>query len=109
MDKSGLYEYGVLSDGSYFGDISLLLDKHEEFSYFFNPYLKKPIIMLTLTADKFQEICDKHPLSKDVLIKRSNEKLQIFRNYKTITLIKYMRGIIRKPNVLYFQNDLTKS
>ena len=53
MDKSGLYEYGVLSDGSYFGDISLLLDKNEEFSYFFNPYLKKPIIMLTLTADIF--------------------------------------------------------
>ena len=26
MDKDGLYQYGVLSQGNYFGDISILLD-----------------------------------------------------------------------------------
>jgi signal-transduction protein with cAMP-binding, CBS, and nucleotidyltransferase domain len=101
MNKEGLYEYGTLSDGSYFGDISLLLDQKEEFSYFYNPHHHKPITMITIRAEKFLEICNKYPLSKDVMMKRSNEKNQIFRNYKTITLIKYMRGIIRKPDVLY--------
>jgi len=37
MDKNGLYEYGNLKAGSYFGDISILLDQPEEFSYFYNP------------------------------------------------------------------------
>jgi len=74
MDKEGIYEYGILSDGSYFGDISLLLDQDEEFSYFYNPQTPKPITMLTIKADKFIEICNKYPLSKDVMLKRTNEK-----------------------------------
>jgi hypothetical protein len=53
MNKHGLYEYGILSEGSYFGDISLLLEQEEEFSYFYNPYHEKPILMLSLSSEKF--------------------------------------------------------
>jgi CRP-like cAMP-binding protein len=74
MNCNGLYEYGILSDGSYFGDISLLLDQNEEFSYFYNPKTKKPITMLTIEDDKFLEICGKYPISKEALMKKSMEK-----------------------------------
>ena len=57
MNKDGLYDYGMLSEGSYFGDISLLLNQPEEFSYFYNPYHEKPIMMLAINSAKFLEIC----------------------------------------------------
>jgi len=57
MNKDGLYDYGMLSEGSYFGDISLLLKQPEEFSYFYNPYHEKPIMMLAINSAKFLEIC----------------------------------------------------
>ena len=57
MNKDGLYDYGMLSEGSYFGDISLLLNQPEEFSYFYNPYQEKPIMMLAINSAKFLEIC----------------------------------------------------
>jgi len=41
MDKLGLYEYGILKSGSYFGDISCMLHKPNTFSYFFNPHGEK--------------------------------------------------------------------
>ena len=100
MNKDGLYEYAILSEGSYFGDISLLRDQPEEFSYFYNPYHEQPILMLTVNAEKFTQICDSYPLSREVLSQRAREKKQIFQNYKTVTLIKYMRTIIKNPNVL---------
>jgi hypothetical protein len=74
MNKNGLYEYGILGEGSYFGDISLLLKQKEEFSYFYNPYLSKAIIMLIVNAKEFIKICDKHPLSREIMVKRANEK-----------------------------------
>ena len=33
MNKEGLYEYGILQDGSYFGDISLLLNEENDYSF----------------------------------------------------------------------------
>ena len=38
MDKNGLYEYGIIHEGSYFGEISLLLDEPNEYSYCYNPF-----------------------------------------------------------------------
>jgi hypothetical protein len=37
MDQAGMYDYGVIKSGSYFGDVSLLLNKPEQFSFFYNP------------------------------------------------------------------------
>ena len=49
-DKSGLYEYGLIHKGGYFGDISILLDEPNEYSYCFNPFQDKPIQMLAISA-----------------------------------------------------------
>ena len=38
MDKNGLYEYGIIHEGSYFGDISVIFDEPNEYSYCFNPF-----------------------------------------------------------------------
>jgi signal-transduction protein with cAMP-binding, CBS, and nucleotidyltransferase domain len=37
MSKDGMYQYGILNEGSYFGDISTLLNQPNYFSYFYNP------------------------------------------------------------------------
>ena len=36
MDPSGLYDYGTLETGGYFGDISCLFGKPNNFSYYYN-------------------------------------------------------------------------
>ena len=105
MNKYGLYEYGILSEGSYFGDISLLLEQEEEFSYFYNPYHEKPILMLSLASEKFIQICNEFPLSKEVMRKRAVERSQIYQNYKTVQLISIMKGIIKNPNVLNLKHE----
>ena len=33
-----MFEYGRIHEGSYFGDISLLHERPEEFSYYYNPF-----------------------------------------------------------------------
>ena len=97
MDGTGLFEYGTLAEGSYFGDISLLLDQPEEFSYCYNPIQDKPICILTVEADQFLKICNQYQVSKEVLIKRAAKKRQIFTNFKTITLIRCMKAISQYP------------
>lgn len=84
MDKNGLYEYGQLREGSSFGDVSLLLQEPEEFSYFHDPYHIKPILMLEVPSTKFLEICDRYPLAKEVMRLRALDKQQIYQNYKTV-------------------------
>lgn len=71
MNKEGLYEYGMLEKGSYFGDISILLDKSSEYSYFYNPYNEKPLLLLSIHADDFIRICNEYPLAKDILTQRA--------------------------------------
>ena len=57
MNKDGQYEYGVLNEGSYFGDISLLLNEVNEFSYFYNPYSEKALNLLKIEGKTFLKIC----------------------------------------------------
>lgn len=38
MSKCGLFEYSILSEGSMFGDISLLLNETNQFSYYYDPF-----------------------------------------------------------------------
>ena len=54
MNKEGLYEYGILPDGSYFGDISILFDEPNEYSYFYNPSAEIPIQMLSVDSELFK-------------------------------------------------------
>jgi signal-transduction protein with cAMP-binding, CBS, and nucleotidyltransferase domain len=56
MDKQGLFDYGVIQEGGYFGDISLLLNETNEYSYMYNPHNIKPVILLRLKDEEFLEL-----------------------------------------------------
>ena len=94
-----MYDYGIVSAGSYFGEISVLLDEPAEFSYMFNPHCGKPLMMLTLTSKEFMDIVEKFPEVKEQLTARAIQRKEFFRNYKTITLIRLMRSIIKNPSI----------
>ena len=78
MNKTGFYSYGILGEGSYFGDISLLCKQPEEFSYYFDPYHVKPIVMLSITSKLFMDICQTYPLSKQFMYERAMKKRKMF-------------------------------
>jgi len=93
MNKEGMYEYGIINEGGYFGDISALLDEPSEYGYYYNPHNERPILMLQIPVTKFLEICNKHPLCKEVLVDRATKRRQMFENYKTVILLRYMKTI----------------
>lgn len=37
MDKEGMYDYAIITKGGYFGDISIMLDCPNAFSYMYDP------------------------------------------------------------------------
>ena len=43
MNKHGVYDYCSLNDGSYFGEISLLLNEPNKYSYFWNQFQEQPL------------------------------------------------------------------
>jgi hypothetical protein len=73
MDKNGMYEYGIIHDDGYFGDISILLNQPSEFAYYNNHY--SDIAMLTLDSKNFLDICSQHPFSRDILVDRAKQRL----------------------------------
>jgi CRP-like cAMP-binding protein len=97
MNKQGLYEYGTLGAGSYFGDISVLQDKPNTFSYFYNPQGDSHVILLSVKREAFREIIDTHPLAKDILTRNAEKRLLIFEEYKSLVLLKYMKHIVKNP------------
>ena len=58
MNKSGMIRYGTLSEGSYFGDLSILRNEPNEFSYFIDPYANKPNEFLKLNGKIFTSILE---------------------------------------------------
>ena len=92
MDKDCLFEYGTLSEGSIFGDISLLTNEPNNYSYFFNTINDKHLFVLTLDSLEFAKICDDFPFSKEILKQRALKKRTTFESYKMITLLKYMQA-----------------
>jgi hypothetical protein len=98
-----MYDYGIIKSGSYFGDVSLLLNKPEQFSFFYNPNQEKPLQMLTISAEIFTQIMRKHPLEHEIWLKRALVRQEMFDNYKSLTLLKYMKTIIKNP-LLIIQN-----
>ena len=75
MNQNGHYAYGVLEEGSMFGEFTVLTKNKSQFSYFFNHLDQKPLVLLSIKAADFLQICNKHPLVKDVLIRRGRKKL----------------------------------
>ena len=86
-----MYDYGIVEQNSYFGEISVLLNEPAEFSYMFNPYSGRPLLMLSLTSEEFLDICNKFPAVKEKLTSRAHQRKEFFRNYKTIVLLKLMK------------------
>ena len=71
MNKKGIFDYGVLDEGSYFGDISTLLDEPNEYSYFSNPFAEKPVQLLSIDSSEFLKICEKYQYSKEIMTTRA--------------------------------------
>ena len=65
MNQQGFYEYGLLEKGSYFGDISVLLNEPNQFSYTFNLKQAKNLLLLSIPAAEFLEICEEYSFSRD--------------------------------------------
>jgi hypothetical protein len=57
-------------------------------------------LLLSLEVETFLEICAKHPLSKELLTERAMKRREMFENYKSIILLKYMRTIYKNPAVV---------
>lgn len=99
MNSDAMYEYGVLQEGNYFGDISILLDQPSNYSYCYNPHNEKALMMMSMTAQNFLELCDRYQLAKHILTERAQKRSEMFENYKSIMLIKYMKVIVKNPNI----------
>ena len=97
-----MYEYGLVQECGYFGDISILMGQPSEYSYFNNP--QTDTALLALDAKQFTEICDCHPIAKEILTTRARQRREMFENYKTVILLKYMRAITKNP-LIALQNE----
>ena len=59
--------------------------------------------MLSISAEIFTQIMRKHPLEHEIWLKRALIRQEMFDNYKSLTLLKYMQTIIKNP-LLIIQN-----
>lgn len=102
MDPKGLYQYAVLQKGSYFGDISILLGKPNVFSYMFNPFQteKKPLMTFRVEKKLFLEIIKEFPYEHENWIERAKNRLVLFENYKSLSLLKMMKTILKDVNII---------
>ena len=54
MNKEGILEYGVLGEGSYFGDLSVMSNEPNEFAYYIDPYSGKANEFLQIEGEVFK-------------------------------------------------------
>lgn len=95
MNNECTYEYGILSKGSYFGDISILLNNPNFYSYAYNDLQPIPLQLLSISSENFLSICDQFSFSKDVMTLKAKKREEKFNNYKTLKLLKYMKTLIK--------------
>ena len=102
MDKAGMYDYGVIGKGSYFGDISILLQQPNAFSYMYeNDEEETDMLMLyRLPAATLRKLFEKFPLERQNWMARAKRRLEFFENFKAETLLKFMKGIIKNPRII---------
>jgi len=104
MNKNGVFEFGILQEGSIFGDISLLLNIPNSFSYFFNKNNSKPLLLLKIKQRDFVSLCKQHPYTEEKLRELAKKRQMMFYNYKMTVYLKCMKRIIKNPKILYQQN-----
>jgi hypothetical protein len=78
MDKHGIIKYGDLCDGACFGEISLLCNTPNEYSYFFNERDNKNLFLLEIDSLDFLELCDEYQMSKEIFKNRAYKKSSMF-------------------------------
>lgn len=102
MDNTGIYDYGIITKGSYFGDCSIILHKHNEFTYLYDPNYgdAKPLSLFKIKANTFMELLEKYPLEKEIWTERAKKREDFFRSYKALTLLKMMRNILKNPTII---------
>jgi hypothetical protein len=64
MNKEGIIEYGILSEGSYFGDLSFFFNEPNEFAYYLDPFKDKAFEYLSIETSKFNSILESYTLAK---------------------------------------------
>jgi len=57
-------------------------------------------MLLSLSSDQFLSICNDFPVAKEILTNRAIKRKEMFENYKSIVLLKFMRTIEKN----YFLN-----
>ena len=108
MDPSGLYDYGTLETGGYFGDISCLSGKPNNFSYYYNTNQdskinvseKNSLFLISMRSREFKEIIDKHPIAKEHFERMAKQRESMFQSYKRRVLLKYMKYIVKNPYII---------
>ena len=100
MDTFGLYDYALVETGSYFGELSIILERPNEYSYFYDPYQTRPLQMLRITSEMFVKILNKYPLEREIWIERAKKRKEMLDSFKNITLLKFMKSIIKKPDLV---------
>ena len=102
MDPLGLYQYGVIKQGSYFGDISVLLGRPNIFSYMYNPFQTEGIPLMTyqIERNKFLDIIKDYPYDKELWVSRAKRRLELFDSYKCLTLLKMMKTILKYFSII---------
>ena len=92
MNKEGIIEYGILGEGSYFGDLSFFFNEPNEFAYYLNPFKDKAFEYLSIETSKFNDILKSYTLAQNVFQSRADNRKNMFRSYKTIALLKIMKA-----------------
>jgi len=100
MNKQGLWEYGSLEEGAYFGDISAFTNEPNQFSYYFNHRQPKGLFLLSINIVDFLNICGQFKFSHELMKQRAQKKAEIFEDYRTIALYKYIKCMQRHRELL---------
>ena len=108
MNHDGMLDYGVLREGSYFGDISCLTGKPNNFSYYYNTNQdsqiknseKNSLFLISVKTRDFKEIIDNNPIAKEHFEKMAKQREIMFQNFKRRALLKYMKYIAKNPYII---------
>jgi hypothetical protein len=95
MDSKGKFSYTIIGEDSLIGEMSLLMNKPNQFSYFFDPY-EKPVSVLFIPAEVFIEICDNNRGDAAFLKKIALNRHKQFNIFKNRRILSYMKTLLKK-------------
>lgn len=78
--------YGKLEKGAIFGDISLMMQQPNKYSYVFSQNQDDNLFMVSVDSLRFVDMCAKDQLARSILHTRTNMKNVYFESYKKLIL-----------------------